>query len=220
VTQVRLGGTEINNVVTYAVIIVAANDDRLLLPGMTADARIESAKLDRALRVPNDALRFKPKGLPVADGSRGQAIQQRLARELARIERELTLTGEQVAKIDGIMKGAPGEPRAKGSVGSAAASGAQRPALEGETEARIMQRLTQAVASIVTDAQRSAFEAWKTRREAAGRSTRDDVTVWVLSASGALEGRHIDLGLVDSHFTEVLGNALKEGDRVVLRARK
>ena len=221
VKQVRLGGTEINNVVTYAVIIEAANDDRVLLPGMTADARIESAMLDRALRVPNDALRFKPRDVPTADAARSRALQQRFDRELERAKSELALTAEQVAKIDAILKGVPSELTSKASGGSAAASGAPRPALEGETEARIMHRLMQAVASVVTDAQRSAFEAWKSRREAAaGRSTRYDVTVWVLGASGALESRQIDLGLVDSHFTEVLGSVLKEGDRVVLRARR
>jgi HlyD family secretion protein len=55
VAQVRLGGTELNNVVTYTVIIEAANDNRILLPGMTAEASIESAKVDRALRLPLDA---------------------------------------------------------------------------------------------------------------------------------------------------------------------
>ena len=86
---------------------------------------------------------------------------------------------------------------------------------------RVMRRFTQAVAGVITDAQRSAFEAWKARGEvAAGRSSRHDVTVWVLSASGALESRQIDLGIVDSHFTEVLGDVLREGDKVVLRSRE
>ena len=83
-----------------------------------------------------------------------------------------------------------------------------------------MQRLTQAVASVITDGQRSAFEAWKARREAAaGRRSRQDVTVWVLNAAGALESRQLDLGLVDSYFSEALGDVLQEGDKVVLRAR-
>ena len=42
----RLGALELNNVVTYTVIIEAENDDRKLLPGMTANARIETAKRD------------------------------------------------------------------------------------------------------------------------------------------------------------------------------
>jgi HlyD family secretion protein len=221
VKQVRLGGTEVNNVVTYAVIVEAANDDRLLLPGMTADARIESARLDRALRVPNDALRFKPKGIPMADAARRRAILQRLDRELEQARVELRLTAEQAAKIDAILKGGPTDRALNAGGGEAAAAGRLRSALELETEARMLHRLTQAVATVITNAQRSEFEAWKSRREvAASRSSRDDVTVWVLDAAGALEARQIDLGLIDSHFAEVLGGALKEGDRVVLRARR
>jgi hypothetical protein len=79
----------------------------------------------------------------------------------------------------------------------------------------------QAVAGIITDAQRSEFEAWRARREAAAtRSSRRDVLVWVLNESGTIEGRPIDLGLIDEHFSEVLGGALQEGDRVVLRSRE
>ena len=84
-----------------------------------------------------------------------------------------------------------------------------------------MQRLAQAVARVITGAQRSAFAAWKTRQEAAAeRSSRRDVTVWVMVGAGVPEIRHIDLGLVDDHFAEVLGGALAEGDKVVLRSRE
>jgi HlyD family secretion protein len=220
VAQVRLGGTELNNVVTYIVIIDAANDNRTLLPGMTASAKIEAAKLDRALRLPNDALRFKPRGEAVPLSARDRAM-QRLDRELARARGDLALTEEQTARASDIMKGAFAGRRASASGGSAIASGAPRPAPEGEPEGRAMQRLTQAVASVITDAQRSAFEAWKARREAAaGRSSRRGVVVWVLNASGVLESREIDLGIMDDSFAEVVGDALAEGDRLVLRSRE
>jgi HlyD family secretion protein len=220
VAQVRLGGTELNNVVTYTVIIEAANESRILLPGMTAEASVESAKVDRALRLPIDALRFKLRG-PAAPASARNLAQQHLDRELERAKSELALTGEQAARVATILKGpsAEQEKQAAGG-GSAFASGSGRPELEGETNARLMQRLTQAVASVITDAQRSAFEAWKARREAAaGRRSRQDVTVWVLNASGALEARRLDLGLIDNYFAEALGDVLQEGDKVVLRAR-
>jgi HlyD family secretion protein len=219
VAQVRLGGTELNNVVTYTVMIEAANDNRILLPGMTAEASIESAKVDRALRLPLDALRFKLRGAALPASSRN-LVQQQLDRELERVKSELALTAEQAARIAAMLKGASAEQEKQTGPGSALASGSTRPALDGETGARAMQRLTQAVASVVTDAQRSAFEAWKARREAAaGRRSRYDVTVWVLNAAGGLEGRQLDLGLVDSYFAEALGDVLQEGDKVVLRAR-
>src|SRR5690606_14888344 len=62
VTQVRLAATELNSVVTYTVIIEAANEGRKLFPGMTANVMIVSATREGALRVSNDALRFRPRG--------------------------------------------------------------------------------------------------------------------------------------------------------------
>ena len=63
VAHVRLGPTETNNVITYTVIIDTDNADRKLLPGMTAEARIESEFVAGALRVSVDALQFKPRGV-------------------------------------------------------------------------------------------------------------------------------------------------------------
>ena len=83
----------------------------------------------------------------------------------------------------------------------------------------MLQRLKYALASVVTEPQRSAFEAWKARLEGAARKRRE-VTVWVLAPTGALETRQVRLGLADDDFAEVVGDGLKEGDRVVLRSRE
>lgn len=60
VRQVRKAAQVVSNVVTYTVVISAANPDLILLPGMTANVRIVTAEKDRVLKVPNAALRFKP----------------------------------------------------------------------------------------------------------------------------------------------------------------
>ena len=60
VRQVRKAATVISNVVTYTVVISAANPDLGLLPGMTANVRIVTAQKDKVLKVPNAALRFRP----------------------------------------------------------------------------------------------------------------------------------------------------------------
>ncbi len=60
VNQVRLAPNEANNVVTYTVIITAGNPDLKLLPGMTAIVEITTGKSEGVLRVPNEAVRFKP----------------------------------------------------------------------------------------------------------------------------------------------------------------
>jgi HlyD family secretion protein len=60
VEQVRVAATEVQNVVTYTVIIEATNPDLELLPGMTANVEIVHGERENVLRVPNDALRFRP----------------------------------------------------------------------------------------------------------------------------------------------------------------
>jgi HlyD family secretion protein len=60
VSQIRLSPQITNNVVTYPVIVEVKNEDLKLLPGMTADVRIQVARAEDALRVPASALRFRP----------------------------------------------------------------------------------------------------------------------------------------------------------------
>lgn len=60
VREIRLVATTTSNVVTYTVVISVDNQDHSLLPGMTANANIETANRNDVLRIPNTALRFKP----------------------------------------------------------------------------------------------------------------------------------------------------------------
>lgn len=60
VTQVRNEATTESNVVTYEVVISAANPDLKLKPGLTANVSIYTLEQDDVLSVPNKALRFTP----------------------------------------------------------------------------------------------------------------------------------------------------------------
>ncbi|MFH1044495.1 MAG: efflux RND transporter periplasmic adaptor subunit, partial [Pseudomonadota bacterium] len=62
VMQVRKAALVVQNVVTYIVVISAANADLQLLPGMTANVRITTDQRDSVLKLPNAALRFRPAG--------------------------------------------------------------------------------------------------------------------------------------------------------------
>ena len=64
VKQVRKAPVNIQNVVTYTVLITADNPDLKLLPGMTANARIVVEKKEKTLKVLNTALRFR---MPATD---------------------------------------------------------------------------------------------------------------------------------------------------------
>jgi HlyD family secretion protein len=60
VSQVRLQGETVSNVVSYTTVIEVANRELKLKPGMTASVSVEVAASLDALRVPSAALRFKP----------------------------------------------------------------------------------------------------------------------------------------------------------------
>ncbi len=60
VKQVRLEPETVSNVVTYTVVIRATNEEKILLPGMTATIDFIIDKSENALLVPNKALRFEP----------------------------------------------------------------------------------------------------------------------------------------------------------------
>jgi HlyD family secretion protein len=60
VSQIRLEPTTLNNVVNYTVVISVANNEGLLLPGMTATIDFLVGQARNVLRVANAALRLKP----------------------------------------------------------------------------------------------------------------------------------------------------------------
>jgi HlyD family secretion protein len=60
VSAVRLNAFTQNNVVTYPVWIDAPNLDLKLRPSMTATVRIHIASAENVVRIPNQALRFRP----------------------------------------------------------------------------------------------------------------------------------------------------------------
>ena len=60
VTQIRLQPVVTSNVVTYTVIVQAANPDKKLMPGMTATITIIVAEAKNACLIPSKVLRFKP----------------------------------------------------------------------------------------------------------------------------------------------------------------
>src|SRR5262245_12261525 len=62
VGQVRKAALVVQNVVTYTAVIATSNPNLELFPGMTANVRIVVDSRDRALKVPNAALRFRPAG--------------------------------------------------------------------------------------------------------------------------------------------------------------
>jgi HlyD family secretion protein len=72
IQQMRLNPQNIQNVVTYNVVIDVSNPEQKLKPGMTANLEITIDERNDVLKVPNSALRFTPQA---ATGQRQQANQ-------------------------------------------------------------------------------------------------------------------------------------------------
>jgi HlyD family secretion protein len=60
VLQIRRAPEVVQNVVTYTTVVSAPNPDLLLLPGMTAQLRIVVSDTGEVLKIPGQALRFRP----------------------------------------------------------------------------------------------------------------------------------------------------------------
>jgi HlyD family secretion protein len=209
VTQVRLAATEINNVVTYTVIIEAANEDRKLFPGMTANVEIEAAKRDDVLRVSNDALRYKPKaGAGTSVGDQGGDRTQRM---IDRLKGEIALTAEQETAVRDALKKLSDETKA-------ATSGATMggPPMDfGAMRQRMTSRVEQALQPLLTEDQRKPYERWKQ-----GRETAKTATLWVIDATGKPSPQFVRIGLADEKFSELLSDTIAPGANIVVRARE
>jgi HlyD family secretion protein len=72
IEQMRLNPQNVQNVVTYNVVIDVANPEQKLKPGMTANLTITIDERNNVLKIPNAALRFRPQD---ATGQRTGATQ-------------------------------------------------------------------------------------------------------------------------------------------------
>jgi HlyD family secretion protein len=216
ITQVRKAAQVVQNVVTYISVISAPNPDMTLLPGMTTNVRIITAKRDDVVKVPNAALRFRPPGA-AADGAQkkgekdekgekggasggsaqGQALRERLTKELG-------LTVEQQAKLETIQN----ETRNR-----IAGISVDDPAERKKEIGRLRAQSRAQIAEILNEEQRKRYDAMVAEQQ--GRAiTRG--RVWVQDASGTPKLVSVRLGVSDGTFTELVGDDLKAGDEVIV----
>lgn len=200
VAVVRLAPTELQNVVTYTVIIHADNPGRVLYPGMTATVEIVTGQRDKTLRIPNAAARFEPDNADALRGDRGDAGRGggrgRQGGRIAALTEQLDLSDAQQKELQAKMQeafagGRQGGPRS--------GSGSER---RKKTDAILK--------SVLTDDQWQKYQAEQKDRP-------QPKTIWVLNANGDIEPRRVRLGIADGSFTEIAGGNLEEGDAVILR---
>lgn len=80
VVQVRNNPTNVQNVITYDVIVSVNNDDLKLKPGMTANVYLLAAEARDAIKMPNAALRFRPLNVESEQGKPSQGEGRREGR--------------------------------------------------------------------------------------------------------------------------------------------
>ncbi len=129
IQQMRLNPQNVQNVVTYNVVIDVNNPDQKLKPGMTANLTITIDERNNVLKVPNSALRFMP------TDANGQRI-GRNANSAGNAGGRRSQGAEQQTDINGSPSGSPANQPGQGG----GQQGAQRnfaqasaPVLEGQT---------------------------------------------------------------------------------------
>jgi HlyD family secretion protein len=209
IRQIRKSPQTVQNVVSYTVVISAANPDLALLPGMTANVRIVVDSRANALKLPNAALRFRPAGAaeakPAAEApaqqAGGPAVQQFRQRLIAELKPDET----QKAKLDEIFE----ESRQKfARVRDVKMEAERRKHVErirAETNARIAEILGPEQKVVY---ERLLGELGTRGRTAAGR-------VWVLEG-GQPRAVDLRLGLTDGTSTEIVGAGLPDGAEVIV----
>jgi HlyD family secretion protein len=236
VKQVRLGSQTVQNVVIYTTIISVENPRQELLPGMTANLRIETDVRENTLRVANAALRWRPPGAePVvpqvtATDEAGERTGERPGGERAGGERrgtgaggramtefaaalktELSLDADQQKDVDAIL--ADGRKDMGTVLRSEQDQGARRERVR-EQWAEMSTR----IAAVLKDEQRAKFEELRQRyaQSRGQRGATQQGRIYVLGASRKPEGVDVRIGVSDGGVTEIVSNRLDAGREVII----
>ncbi|MBL4616787.1 MAG: efflux RND transporter periplasmic adaptor subunit [Robiginitomaculum sp.] len=212
VEQVRLASQEIQNVVTYTIVVSAINRGGKLLPGMTANVEIVTENRKNVLRIAEAVSRFRPPadGPVVVDnkdsgqarsggnGRRGNFVRQML--------KDLNISVERSTEIEGLITKEITEVRQ--SMGDMA-----------QFRRSQMRELINARINRVLKKQLSTDEFKRYKKNQQARSTVRRITVYKENPDGTLQTGSLVIGLSDGSFTEIVRGA-KEGDEFVIRLLK
>ncbi|MDA8254688.1 MAG: efflux RND transporter periplasmic adaptor subunit [Betaproteobacteria bacterium] len=222
VRQVRKAATVVSNVVTYTVVISAANPDLTLLPGMTANVRIITAQKDKVLKVPNAALRFRPTGgnddkktaatvspaptSATSTSAGGGAGGGGLAQQRERLVAELKLDADQKSRLEAIYDGMRDKFRATRDLPEAEKARAQE-----RNRAEIREKTT----AILNPEQKKRYDELASEAQAA-RAGGGGGRVWIVGEGGKARAVEVRLGLTDGSMTEIVAGDIKEGQEIIV----
>ncbi len=217
VLQVRKAPRNVQNVVTYTVLVSADNPDQRLMPGMTANIQIITAKRQDILKVPNSALRFRPAaedGRPQAPPAETRAESPSPAEateagsRLQQLASTLSLTDSQQSQARAIFA----DVREK--LSALRRQGAGPDEIRSATHT-LRERSRGAIAELLSPEQREKFARLSAAQHSAP-TTRG--RVYVTDEDGRSVAVDLVLGLSDGMFTEVVSGNLKAGQQVIIGA--
>lgn len=195
VREIRLAAQTVSNVVTYTVVVTVPNAGGRLLPGMTATLRVVTDHRADALRVPNAALRWRPRGATGGEAGaegRGGGLAEQVLREIP----DLT-------------------PAQRGEIEAAQAEMRERAANLPRDESR--QAKMQAARQRLISRINTALNPEQRARIAEARGARGNAgTVWVAEEDAPPRAVAVRLGVSDGTVTEIVSGDLAPGQAVVV----
>jgi HlyD family secretion protein len=216
IRQIRKSPVNVQNVISYTVVISAANPDLALLPGMTANVRVVVESRDNVLKVANAALRYRPAGATEAKtapaAAAGPAAGNAYQQFRQRVYSELKPDDTQRAKLDQVFDDTRVKLAALRDIPQEAERRKAAERLRTESRARVME--------LLSEAQKPAYERLVSELLGAGRNAGAAAAgrLWVRGPDGQPVPVDVRTGLTDGTSTEVLEGPLKEGDEVIVGA--
>jgi HlyD family secretion protein len=212
VRQVRKSAQTVQNVVTYTVLVSAANPDGNLMPGMTANVRIVTDTRESVLKVANAALRFRPPGESAAAADNKAPAEKaapagggQLQQLRERLVAELKLDEAQQARVQAIFD------QARGRFASLRDLPEEARARAAST---VRAEIRAGVEEILKPEQKARYA--EIVAETSGRSGQGGSgRIWVL-ADGRPRAIDLRTGLTDGSSTEIRGAGVEEGGQVIV----
>lgn len=223
VKQVRLGSQTVQNVVIYSTIVSIENPLLELLPGMTANLRIETDRRENVVKIPNAALRWRPPAIAseapagaaapaVAEGGQGSRAggtannRASLTELVEALTSEVRLTPDQVRQIETAVADLRG-------AFTSGTGGADDAATRRERARNARQNAEDKIAGVLTPEQRTKFDEIKKRLAEGGRGGQSG-RVFVVGGDGKPQGVTVRIGATDGGVTEIVSGL--DGDAEVI----
>ena len=207
VMQVRRSPVNVQNVITYTVVIAVDNPDLKLFPGMTANVRLVTDRLSGVIKVPAAALRFRPpEDLLPADAKN---TDKKAVPVDAKVDTKADTSKGDASKSDATAKGGDGKfdpSQFKGRRGGGGGGGFGRGGDGGGGFGG-----------------GGGFRAGggggggrgRGDGNGGGRGTSQFQTVYTLDEKGQLKPERIRTGISDGNFVAMLNGNLKEGQELI-----